>query len=102
MAEESSGYCRYCKSQVLVRRRTPPAVVYALFTLFSCGLWVIPWFLDATYGCGIWRCTRCGLVVADDTPSVGWLFFGIFLAVASIVGAIAATIYISGRIEATG
>src|SRR6266571_215875 len=39
--KESTGYCATCNKQVSVRRETTNDVLYAILTIFSCGLWVL-------------------------------------------------------------
>ncbi len=45
--EEWQTYCPNCGAIVLGRRETPNHVIHLLITLFTCGLWVIPWGLLA-------------------------------------------------------
>jgi hypothetical protein len=57
--KESTGYCHSCRKQVLVRQETTNDVLYAILTLFSCGLWAIVW-IASSFSSRPWRCTVCG------------------------------------------
>jgi hypothetical protein len=57
--KESTGYCQGCKKQVLVRQETTNDVLYAILTLFSCGLWGIVWIISS-FSNRPWLCTACG------------------------------------------
>lgn len=59
--KEQSGYCATCNKQVLVRRETTNHVLYAILTIFSCGLWGIVWIIQSIAESGkAWLCTACG------------------------------------------
>ena len=57
--KESTGYCATCNKQVLVRRETTNDVLYAILTIFSCGLWGIVWIISS-FSEKPWLCTVCG------------------------------------------
>lgn len=57
--EQSAFDCPRCRTQVMASRKTTNHVLHLLLTMFTCGAWVIVWFL-ASLRCGGWRCTRCG------------------------------------------
>jgi hypothetical protein len=60
--KEKSGHCPACNKQVLVRRETTNHVLYAILTIFSCGLWGIVWMIQSIAESGKpWLCTVCGL-----------------------------------------
>ena len=56
---EATGYCHGCTRQVLVRQETTNNVLYAILTLFSCGLWAIVWIISSMSS-RPWLCTICG------------------------------------------
>jgi len=59
--QENSGYCASCNKQVLVRREITNHVLYAILTIFSCGLWGIVWVISSIADSGKpWLCTFCG------------------------------------------
>jgi hypothetical protein len=59
--EEASGYCDYCQRPVLGRRQGLNHVVFALFSLFSCGLFLIVWAVLAILHSGDqYACPTCG------------------------------------------
>lgn len=53
--EEASGRCDYCQRPVLGRREGINHVLYAILTLFSCGLfglvWIVSFFTRGEYAC---------------------------------------------------
>src|SRR5262245_14877822 len=68
---ENTGYCHSCKRQVLVRQETTNDVLYAILTIFSCGLWGIVWFFSSLTN-RPWRCTACGMLATVGDYS-GWI-----------------------------
>ena len=38
-------FCKQCQSNVLAVRPVPNHILHFLITIFTCGLWVIPWAL---------------------------------------------------------
>jgi hypothetical protein len=59
--EEASGYCDYCQRPVLGRRQGLNHVVFALLSLFSCGLFLIVWAVLAILHSGDqYACPTCG------------------------------------------
>src|SRR5438552_18981973 len=68
---EATGYCHGCKRQVMVRQETTNDVLYAILTLFSCGLWAIVWIISSMSS-RPWLCTVCGRVAAVGDYS-GWI-----------------------------
>ena len=61
--EEASGVCGYCQRPVLGRREGINHVLYAILTLFSCGLFGLVW-LAAHFTRGEYACPTCGGRVA--------------------------------------
>ncbi len=57
--KEGTGYCNVCHRQVLARAETPNHILHFLITIFTCGLWVIPWILLSLTS-NNYRCTNCG------------------------------------------
>jgi hypothetical protein len=69
--KESSGYCKRCERDVLIRRECMSTTALILFSVLSGGillvLFVGAWFLDTLlirlpFGTS-WRCTHCGLKI---------------------------------------
>lgn len=59
--QETSGFCDYCQQRVLGRREGINHVLHFLVTMFTCGLWVIPWIIGTiTHGRGDYACPHCG------------------------------------------
>lgn len=61
--EEASGFCAYCQRPVLGRREGVPQVLYAILTLFSCGIFGLVWAFHHFFGRGDYACPTCGGVV---------------------------------------
>lgn len=57
--QESSGFCKSCDRNVLVRRASTNHILHLLLTLVTFGFWIIVWLL-ASVRIGGWRCTSCG------------------------------------------
>lgn len=57
--EESQQFCAQCQRYVLARRPGTNHVFHLLMCVFTCGLWVIVWFLSSAK-VGGWRCSVCG------------------------------------------
>lgn len=58
---ETSGFCAYCQRPVLGRKEGVNHVLHAIISIFSCGLWVIPWAIIAmTTGYAEYACPTCG------------------------------------------
>ena len=54
-------YCPNCQKLVLGQRETVNTVAYVLLTLFSCGFWLIIWWImAATFRQRPFLCTICG------------------------------------------
>lgn len=58
--EEESAYCPYCQRPVLGRREGVPSVLYAILTIFSCGVFGLVWALHYYIGRGDFACPTCG------------------------------------------
>jgi hypothetical protein len=59
--EETGGWCDYCQRPVLGRRQGLNNVVFALFSLFSCGLFLIIWGIAAlAHSSDAYACPNCG------------------------------------------
>lgn len=59
--EEAGGWCDYCQRPVLGRRQGVNHVVFALLTLFSCGLFGLVWILLSLVGSNApYSCPTCG------------------------------------------
>ena len=52
-------FCKQCQSNVLAVRPVPNHILHFLITIFTCGLWVIPWVL-MSFKIGGWKCPNCG------------------------------------------
>jgi ribosomal protein L37AE/L43A len=61
--------CATCDRQTLHRQGEPSHVLWAILTLFSCGLFGIVWLLDSAKD-RPWLCTQCGTawVNPDQKP----------------------------------
>lgn len=57
--DEAQQFCTHCQRYVLARRPGTNHVFHLLMCVFTCGLWVIIWFLSAAK-VGGWRCSICG------------------------------------------
>jgi hypothetical protein len=57
--EESQQFCAQCQRFVLARRPGTNHIFHLLMCVFTCGLWVIIWFLSSAK-VGGWRCSVCG------------------------------------------
>lgn len=57
--EESQQFCAQCQRFVLARRPGTNHIFHLLMCVFTCGLWVIVWFLSSAK-MGGWRCSVCG------------------------------------------
>lgn len=57
--EEASGFCAYCQRPVLGRREGVNHVLYAILTIFSCGLFGLVWFFSM-FTLGEYACPTCG------------------------------------------
>lgn len=59
--EEWQTYCPSCARVVLGRREKPSHTLHFLIAFFTCGLWVIPWFiLTQAAKSKAFRCPICG------------------------------------------
>jgi hypothetical protein len=56
--DESTGYCKGCNRQVMIRRRGTNHILHLLLTLCT-GVWLVVWVL-AGIKIGGWRCSTCG------------------------------------------
>lgn len=57
--EESTGWCRCCQAQRLIRRPGTSHVLHLLLAVITLGLWIPIWLL-CSIRFGGWRCTQCG------------------------------------------
>lgn len=57
--QESTGYCKMCNKQVMIRRKGTSHVLHFLLSCVTCGFWIPVWLL-ASVRFGGWRCTQCG------------------------------------------
>jgi len=65
--EERGGmWCDYCRRPVLGRREAVPHLLYAVLTLFSCGLIGIVWAIHSMIGTGEFACPTCGGAVHES------------------------------------
>lgn len=53
-------YCRHCQKNVMAQKNTPNHILHFLLSVFTVGLWVIPWVLISVGSIGGYRCTQCG------------------------------------------
>jgi hypothetical protein len=68
MSQISQSFCSHCGKYVPVSKNTPNHTLHFLVSLFSCGLWVIPWVLISAFnGSAKWRCNHCGSSCAEVT-----------------------------------
>lgn len=58
--EEAGGYCDYCQRPVLGRRQGVNHILYAILTIFSCGIWGLVWLIQSLAGAGDYACPNCG------------------------------------------
>lgn len=65
--QESTGFCRNCDRQVLIRRKSTNHVLHLLLTLCTFGLWLIIWLLVGVR-VGGWRCSACGSPTRAKIP----------------------------------
>src|SRR5262245_52252367 len=73
---ESSGWCKNCDCQVMIRKETANHLIHALVTLFLCGFW-LPFWILVWLSEGPYRCTRCGATVNVPGSSIGKVFIGL-------------------------
>lgn len=59
MGKQAGKFCHHCERKVMATAETPNHVLHLLLTLFTMGLWVIPWIIIAA-STGAYRCTKCG------------------------------------------
>lgn len=57
--QESSGFCRSCGRNVLIRRASTNHILHLLLSILTAGIWIVVWLL-ASVRIGGWRCTSCG------------------------------------------
>jgi hypothetical protein len=58
--EQKQDYCAACGTNTLFQRSTPHHLIHVLVTVFSCGLWLIPWMIFAWVHDSAYRCQTCG------------------------------------------
>ncbi len=66
MPQEAGFHCAVCQRQTLHRDAVQVNhVLHAVISIFTCGLWVIPWFIIMAQQANdsAWRCTVCGNLV---------------------------------------
>lgn len=56
---EATGFCKRCKKQVMIRRKSANNILHFCLTIMTAGLWLIVWLLCLVQ-IGGWRCTACG------------------------------------------
>lgn len=62
--EEAGGYCDFCQRPVLGRRQGLNHVVFALFSIFTCGFMLIVWLIAAmVHGGEAYACPVCGNLI---------------------------------------
>jgi len=60
MGQKQTGrFCAHCQANTMATAQAPNHVLHLLLTLFTMGLWFIPWILIAS-ATGTFRCTKCG------------------------------------------
>jgi hypothetical protein len=57
---ESTGFCKYCKKQVLARAKSANHILHFFLTVFTAGLWIPIWIFCSLNTYGRLRCTQCG------------------------------------------
>lgn len=56
---QTNRWCRRCQACTLHYRQAANHVLHFLITCFTCGLWLIVWFL-LSVKFGGWQCRECG------------------------------------------
>jgi hypothetical protein len=56
---KTQKYCKSCCCRSLAERPDTNHILHFLITMFTCGLWVVVWFILAMQG-GRFRCSKCG------------------------------------------
>lgn len=65
VSQESTGFCKDCNRQVLLRRQGTNHILHFLLTCASLGAWIFIWAL-ASIKIGGWRCSLCGMKMPKD------------------------------------
>jgi DNA-directed RNA polymerase subunit RPC12/RpoP len=72
--QETSGYCSYCKKNVLIRAQTPNHVLHLILSIITSGLWLIIWIILCIRR-KEWHCSQCGKKIlssfGDENAIVG-------------------------------
>jgi hypothetical protein len=58
--DESTGFCRVCNKQSLLRRRGTNHILHLLLTIVTFGWWSLAWLSFSLKLGGGWRCGQCG------------------------------------------
>lgn len=96
--QQGSAFCRTCNRSTLVGRRTPSDTLHFLISVFTCALWVIPWFFISLTS-GPWRCQTCGGQKLTGTPkSIVTVTLGVVALVVLLVAVLGlAGIYVAEK-----
>lgn len=60
MEKVRSGYCPYCKKKVALSKKGVNHTLHLLLSIFTGGIWIIPWILISANNAGNYRCSQCG------------------------------------------
>lgn len=69
--KESTGFCRVCNRQVLVRKEKTDNTYYLLATVLTCGIWaIVGLFANIFNQFEKYRCTVCGSLIGKAPAQV--------------------------------
>ena len=64
MGQKQDGrFCGMCQKNVMAVGQTPNHLLHFVISMFTIGLWVIPWIIISASSSGGYRCTQCGAKV---------------------------------------
>ncbi len=66
--EKTSGFCKYCNSNVVVSRPGTNHILHLLLTIITAGLWLIVW-VGISVKIGGWRCSVCGKTASGSAAA---------------------------------
>ena len=58
------AHCNTCDKSVMAQSNKPNHLLHFIISVFTAGLWIIPWIIITFAGIGGYRCTSCGQKVA--------------------------------------
>lgn len=82
MPQISSRYCSRCRMHVAALRGAPNHVLHLIVTLFTCGVWVIPWiFFSMNQG---YHCPQCGKTLSSTFDKLVLAVLFVLLAILAV------------------